>query len=234
MIQTKKRGKFKPKPLLKRFWHFIWYDDSPASWLATLLLAFILIKFIIYPLLAVGFGTQLPIVAVISGSMDHKTNDFERWWDSLTARCRTAIHCLQAEWYVERGISKEEFKEFPLKNGFARGDVIVLVGAEPEDIEVGDVIVYEVNRNPAITNINFPIIHRVVGIEDINGSLYYSTKGDGNRDHIVELCPNEPCLIETQIPAETLVGKAVARIPLLGHVKLLAVDFFKFFGVQLG
>ena len=231
--KAQKTGQQQSKTWLQKAWHFVWYDDSPLSWVATLVLAFILIKFIVYPLLALVFGTGLPIVAVISSSMDHNTNDFERWWDSLTARCRSAIHCLQAEWYMERGITKEQFLDFPLHKGFKRGDVIVLAGLDPADVEVGDVIVYEVNRNPLITNQSFPIIHRVVAVNEINGTYVYATKGDGNRDQIVELCPNEPCLIETAIPDSALVGKAVARVPLIGHVKLIAVDFFSLLGVGL-
>ena len=66
---------------LKRVWHFIWHDDSLASWLVNLVLAFVLVKWVIYPGLGLLFGTSFPIVAVVSGSMDHNGLDFNAWWE---------------------------------------------------------------------------------------------------------------------------------------------------------
>ena len=59
------------------------------------------------------------------------------------------------KWYTLNGISKDEFAEFPFKNGFNKGDIIVLKGKKPEYIEVGDVIVFWSAKRD-------PIIHRVV------------------------------------------------------------------------
>lgn len=33
----------------QKIWYFLWYEDSVASWLVSILVAFVLIKFIIYP-----------------------------------------------------------------------------------------------------------------------------------------------------------------------------------------
>ena len=55
-----------------KIWHFIWEENNIWSWLANIILAFILIKFIIYPAIGFILGTQYPIVAVVSGRMLHK------------------------------------------------------------------------------------------------------------------------------------------------------------------
>ncbi|MBT3865849.1 signal peptidase I [Candidatus Woesearchaeota archaeon] len=144
---------------LRKLWHFIWYDDSLASWLVNLVLAFVLVKFVIYPGIGLFLGTQFPIVAVVSGSMEHNGLDFESWWDE------------NKDWYEEKEISNELFTSFKYKNGFNKGDIMFLKGVGPKDIKVGDVLVYE---TPLHSN---PIIHRVV---EINGGDYI-TKGDNNR-----------------------------------------------------
>ena len=59
------------KSLLSKIWYFIWEDDSLASWLVNIVLAFLLVKFIIYPGLGLLLSTDYPVVAVISGSMTH-------------------------------------------------------------------------------------------------------------------------------------------------------------------
>jgi len=70
----------KYKKFLKKFWHFIWEEDSLASWIVNVILAFILIKFIVYPGLGFLLSTTHPVVAVVSGSMEHNAN-FDIWWD---------------------------------------------------------------------------------------------------------------------------------------------------------
>ena len=106
------------KDFLKKSYHFIFHDDSALSWIVNIILAFLLVKFIIYPGLALILGSSLPLVAVISGSMEHEGLAFDQWWEANGA------------WYEEQGISKEMFQEYRFMNGFDKGDVIVLVGAE--------------------------------------------------------------------------------------------------------
>ncbi len=133
--------------ILKKTWHFIWYEDSVASWIINVLLAFILVKFVIYPGIGIVFATEFPIVAVVSGSMGHEAEDFNEWWD------------VNGNWYEERNLTYESFENFKYKNGFNKGDIMFLKGVSPKNIKVGDVLVYEItsNRNP--------IIHRVVEIK---------------------------------------------------------------------
>ena len=128
----------------KKIWHFIWYEDSLASWLVNLVLAFVIVKWVIYPLIGLVFSTQFPIVAVVSGSMDHQGLDFDAWWEQ------------NKDWYEEQDITQEEFVDFPFKNGFVKGDIMFLRGVKPQTIKVGTVLVYESSLH------GNPIIHRVV------------------------------------------------------------------------
>jgi signal peptidase I len=178
------------KRLLKKTWYFIWEENSAASWLVNILLAFVLIYFIVYPGLGFLFKTSHPVVAVVSESMEHNMR-FERWWEDNRG------------WYTDNGITRTEFEKFSLKNGFNKGDIMVLIGAE--NIEVGDVIVFRSQKRD-------PIIHRVVKID--NG--VFQTKGDNNRDSI-----RSGQLDETMITQDLVIGKAFLRIPLLGYIKIL-------------
>lgn len=226
---TKKSVKSTSKSITwKKTWDFIWHSNSPWSWLINVLLAFLIIKFLIYPALGAVFGTDLPIVAVISNSMEHKFQDipiqangitvgyeykmcgklfqnkeyvdYDYWW----SKC--------GDWYEERNISKDIFKEYSFSTGFNTGDLMIIVNSEFETTQVGDVIVFYRQAEDRTT---IPIIHRVVEKVDNKGLRYYKTKGDNNADHGVFSNLNE-----NFIASNTVAGKAVARIPWLGWVKI--------------
>ncbi|MBI4159023.1 signal peptidase I [Candidatus Woesearchaeota archaeon] len=141
---------------LKKVWNFIWKDDSLLSWIVNVILAFLIVKFLLFPGLGLILGTSHPVVAVVSESMNHQGN-FNEWWER------------QGEWYESRGISKEEFRTWSMSNGFSKGDIIFLKGKEI--FEVGEIIVFTANSNN-------PIIHRIIAK---NGEVY-QTKGDANSD----------------------------------------------------
>lgn len=196
------------KEALKKIWWFIWESDSWWSWLVNLLLAFILIKFIVYPGLGFVFGTAFPVVAVVSGSMEHD-GSFSDWWMS-TAYCSSS--CSQEEWYVGYGITEEQFKEFSFKNGFNKGDIMVLKGVKPKTIKIGDVLVFQSAYGGE------PIIHRVVAISgDETTGFVYQTKGDHNGDS---------GNIDKNIQQNVVYGKAIFRIPFLGWIKIAFVWLF--------
>ena len=186
------------KKVLKKIWLFIWEDNSIWSWLVNLVLAFVLIKFIVYPGLGFMLSTTHPVVAVVSESMEHNSN-FDSWWVKSES------------WYSNNGISKEAFEKFPLKNGFNKGDIIVLKGKKPENIEIGNVIVFWSSKRD-------PIIHRVVKKWQENDLYYFQTKGDNNPGML-----RTPSVDETMISQEQIVGNAVFKIPLLGWIKIIVV-----------
>jgi len=209
------------KTTWQKIWHFLWHEDSVASWVVSILVAFILIKFIVYPLLGVVFGTTFPVVAVVSDSMEHN-QQFDDWW---------AIH---EDLYLRYSITKFDFQSFPLKAGFNKGDIIFLIGSKPEKIERGDVIVFWGGKA-------YPIIHRVVAVSYDENGWFYETKGDNNLGQIIQ-----PSLDERHIPydvactsdksgrCDVVLGKAVFRIPFLGWVKILFVDLLNMVGFTVG
>src|SRR3989338_4659638 len=193
----------KVKKYWKAFWHFIWEEDSFLSWLANIVLAFVLIKFVIYPGLGLILGTSHPVVAVMSSSMEHG-GEFDNWWDNDFAVCEERTPCTQKYFYAINNITLDQFSEFRFKNGFNTGDIMLIVGARPDKIKIVDVIVYWANEP-------VPIIHRVIARFQENGQIYFRTKGDNNPG----LNYNE-----VKIESKLILGKAVVRIPYLGWVKI--------------
>jgi len=88
---------------------------------------------------------------------------------------------------------------------FFKGDMIIVYGEK--NINIGDIVVFD---SPDKV---YPIIHRVVQIK--NGGIV--SKGDNN-----------PTSDEGRwgvIPFDKIYGKAFLKIPLLGWVKILFVEF---------
>lgn len=133
--------------------------------------------------LGILLGTKLPVVAVVSDSMTHDALTPVRHYQFLQENL---------------GYTKEQVDSWPIKNGFLKGDALVIKGVSENELKVGDVIVYE------IAGQNTPIVHRIVKIE--NGQL--TTKGDHNP-------------IYDPWKATKIYGKAVLVIPFLGWPKLL-------------
>lgn len=184
------------KEVLKKIWHFIWHENSVASWIVNVILAFLIVKFLIYPGLGFLFGTGYPVVAVVSSSMEHSPSNLETWWNN------------NQNWYLNKNITKEDFFSYPLKNGFDKGDIMVLIGRKPLNIKKGDIIVFK-------GSLKDPIIHRVVRIYQEENNYYIQTKGDNNGDSRSD---------ELKIPVDSVIGKAILRVPWLGWVKIIVFD----------
>jgi len=197
-------GKKEIKRVLKKTWHFIWEDDSIWSWIVNIILAFVLIKYIVYPGLGLILSTSYPIVAVVSSSMEHD-GSFDDWWSS------------RGGWYASYDVTKDDFLDFDFRNGFNKGDIMILYGTEAKDIQIGDIIVFR-SRRPD------PIIHRVVKKWEGDGGYYFQTKGDHNADSIASGSLNEMSINEEQY-----LGRAVVRVPLLGYVKIWFVELINLF-----
>ncbi len=206
----KKTAKAKKKTAMQKLWYFIWEDNSLLSWAANILIAFVLIKFIIYPSLGLVLGTSYPVVAVVSGSMEHD-GSFNDWWNSY-AVCGFS-QCRQKDYYASYNITKESFLSYPFKNGFNTGDLIVLVGSDIDELKQGDVVVFWANYK----NANYPIIHRIIKIEKQGNLTTFTTKGDHN---------SASGMMEQKITEDRLLGKAIFRIPFLGWIKLAVFKLF--------
>ncbi len=195
------------KTLLKKTWNFLWYEDSFASFAANIIVAFVLVKFIVYPIMGFAFGTNLPLVAVVSSSMHHDAS-FDTWWENANI------------WYVNNNIPYDSFIDFPLKNGFNKGDIMIVTGATIDNTQIGDIVIFDSNRPN-------PIIHRVVDKYEANGKIYYQTKGDNYKTNPRPL--KTYSIDETKVPIESIQGKALLRIPFVGYVKILAIEFINWF-----
>lgn len=191
------------KRFWKKFWYIIWEDESLIGWLISLLFAFLVIKFLFFPSLSLILGTKMPLVVVESGSMHHPgsfiMNYFgsdklvEEWWNA------------SGSWYEQRGISFNETFNWKLRNGLEIGDVVIAIRAR--NLEIGDVIIFNAEQR-------YPVIHRIVNISEVNGRDVYSTKGDNNQGQL---------FVETRIPEDAIIGKAVFSVPIIGWVKLIFV-----------
>lgn len=171
-----------------------------------MILAFVLIKFIVYPGLGFVLATTHPVVAVVSGSMEHD-GSFDDWWESK-AIC-SGIPCSQREFYATLGITQEKFVTFPFRNGFNTGDIMILKGKPIDKIEIGDVIVFQGGKRD-------PVIHRIVASKYIDGEYSFQTKGDHNPRSI-----GSGSLTEIDIRENQIIGNALFRIPYLGWIKII-------------
>lgn len=184
------------KKNLKKIYYFLVHDNSIWSWIVNIILAFIIVKFILFPGMGLILSTDLPMVAVVSCSMEHNLDkgdcsmshlNFDEWWAQEQA------------WYLGNGIDQGVFESFKMSNGFNKGDVIILHGKD--QIEVGDIIVYDSGVH------TYPIIHRVTLINE--GENTVVVKGDNN---------DSPDPFDVSL--DGIHGTALYKIPYVGWVKI--------------
>jgi signal peptidase I len=115
----------------------------------------------------------------------------------------------------------------PFSRTLHTGDLIIVQGVNPKDLNTNypnsDIIVYLKPDNSSV----IPIVHRIVAVNKINGTLYFQTKGDGNGDK----WPAVPSPSEYDssvfwdtggvgVPQNMVEGKVVLRIPYIGWITL--------------
>lgn len=182
----------KIKDFFKKIWAYL-KKDTWDSWLVSLILVFVLIKFVLFPILSLLTGSALPLVVVESCSMYHGES-FDNWW------------AIQGKWYEDRNITKEEFSSFTMKNGFNKGDILLVT--KPKTYKEGDIIIFNANAK-------YPLIHRIVSISPI------ATKGDHNSGQLAG-GNNFYNLGEINISEKDIIGKAsIKLVPFLGWAKLI-------------
>ena len=90
---------------------------------------------------------------------------------------------------------------------FQKGDILALVGVSGDDLQVGDIIVFDPpNRDIAV-------VHRIVAIND-DGT--FQTKGDANSGQLP---------YEKRISESSIHGKVVLILPYLGWVKISITEY---------
>jgi signal peptidase I len=133
----------------------------------------------------VFLGTSFPFVAVMSDSMTHDAYAVRNYY----------------VWMEDHGFTNLQLDGFPFPTGFNKGDAMVI--ASPEDVAVGDIIVYV---NPQL---GYAIIHRVIDVTDQG----YVTKGDRN-----------PAADPWVVRPEWVKGRATLLVPLVGWVRVLPTE----------
>jgi signal peptidase I len=106
-------------------------------------------------------------------------------------------------WYENKNIDKTNFESYSFKGGLNKGDIILVTGSD--HYKTGDIIIFTANTQ-------HPLIHRIV---DNNPT---ETKGDHNTNQLP---------IEKDISESAILGKATAKIPLLGWIKLIFFEPFR-------
>jgi len=234
----------KTKRIIKKTWNWIWNSNSIWSWLVALILIFIIIKFVFFPTLSLIFGTSLPLAGVESSSMNHQPtkvcilydNDnncmswkYELCKDIYSKQEKKELGHLNFDeywdicgnWYVSnKHITPPLFEKYHLKNGFKKGDIIIVWGRFTP--KIGDIIIFQ-PVPPSLAP--RPIIHRII---DINEDGTYQTKGDHNAQQLT-LSNNKYKTDETNIKQEQIIGKAVIKVPYLGWVKIWFTDLINAF-----
>ena len=91
---------------------------------------------------------------------------------------------------------------------FYRGDAVIVEYTEPENIKIGDVLVFKYEGRV--------ITHRVIGIETVNSILMFNTKGDANDS------PDGFITSENEV-----IGKVDYVIKYIGFPTLWANELFR-------
>ena len=104
-----------------------------------------------------------------------------------------------------------------MEPAFYRGDIVVVQKADflgmnefdPENVQIGDVVVYDAKW------FDQPVIHRIIDIEDINGTTMYKIKGDNNKS------PDPYYVTSSQIKEKVVTwGDNLVVIPKIGYLSL--------------
>ena len=88
------------------------------------------------------------------------------------------------------------------------GDLILVRREQAENIEVGDIIAFNV-PSPYNLVAQSPTVHEVVEKLNENGEIYFKTKGDNN--------PTED---QWKVPAKNVIGKYAGKAPYIGLAAL--------------
>jgi signal peptidase I len=222
------------KSKIKKSWNWIWNSDSIWSWIVALILIFLIVKFIFFPALSLIFGTSLPLAGVESSSMDHQivkddSGGFSLCGEIYSEEQKKEIGNINFNeywdicggWYIDnKHITKPIFENFLMKNGFSKGDIIIVWGRFTP--KIGDIIIFKPNSDSTAPR---PIIHRIV---EINGQGIIQTKGDHNKEQLT-FSNNLYQTDETNIKKEQIIGKAIFKIPYLGWIKIWFVELINFF-----
>ncbi len=176
-------------------------NKESVKWVIAFLVGFLILYVLLNPILMQLTGSEIPIVTVMSDSMEHDVS-FDDWWKK------------NQQLYLGKSIIKEDFELFPFLDGINVGDIVLVVDKDPEYIKVGDVIVFE---NKAGEMIIHRVIDRWTEIGD-SGDVknFFWTKGD---NHYISI--RSRLFNESRISEDDVRGVATFRIKYLGLPRVI-------------
>ncbi len=200
-------------------------NSETINWIVYLACSFVF-AWLIYTGLGLVLGTATPMMIVVSSSMEpvlHRGDIVV-----LLGSDADAIKAQEASLDLQ-SLEETEFSSFanPVYSDSQTITSIELnTGSKIQVTKEGDVVVYWSDFRKE------PIIHRVVAKLKAGNGTYFLTKGDSaNNSTIDQDCgrvingrPEKSCIELYPIPTQRLQGKVVFSMPLLGCIKLWAVD----------
>ncbi len=100
------------------------------------------------------------------------------------------------------------------------GDVLVVKKADVSSLEKGDIITFR-SEDPNI--FDYVVTHRIHQVNNENGSLNFTTKGDNNMG-----------IDEYSVSSERVIGTPVMKIPSVGKLAVfLQTNKLAFFGIVI-
>ena len=156
---------------------------------------------IIIPFILGIFSIQnnYPVRNIIQACSMYHGEGFDTWWETHSTK------------YSKYNLDKQDFENFPFKNGFNKGDIILVTKVNINEVKVGDIIMLK-------SGVQNPFAHRVMNINEDNENRIFSTIGDNN---------NVQLRYEQEISEDQIIGKVISR-PIfyrgLGWVKLIFYD----------
>lgn len=171
---------------------YLFGANSIVSIIIYLIIFYFLFEYAIFPLIYTYTDISY-ISSVVSTSMSHNSQ---------------TINYTFYSWLSEHGFNLTYVSKWPFINGISVGSLVIAYKVPPSQIKVGDIIIY----NADIDGTSEEIIHRVINETVINGTYYYTTKGDANP---------EPLYFEYNIPYKDVIGKVETVIPYLGYPRYI-------------
>jgi signal peptidase I len=115
------------------------------------------------------------------------------------------------------------------------GDLIIIQGVDAKDLKTdypnSDIIVFH-DPIKAIDDPKANIVHRIIDVVEVDGKLYFHTKGDGNnypnvwpqephsKDHWHSSVDDPTSTYDFAISEDYIYGKVVMRIPWVGSIAM--------------
>ena len=185
----------------------LWRNETVQTVIVIALIAIVIFGF--------WFGSQIvlntkipPALAVISGSMCIPYGGACDDWLSVNHPFARTLH---------------------------KGDIVLIQGVDPKDLKTNypdsDIIVFHNPNDPTEL-----IVHRIIAVTEVNGSLYFSTKGDGNGNKWPETPQYSLDPWDTNypqgVPQNLIEGKVIMRIPWIGWVAIKMQELQKDLNLQ--